>query len=118
MQPGTTAAARAVGVSGDAELFDGWVATLERVEVVLAQDALALLEAREPVCDPRKRSVALQRAQHLVRALDRRLQPGVGVEGDAGAHRCEIGLRDLRGASTEDDVDDLGRGQLTQDPSD
>src|SRR5829696_10562754 len=107
MQPGTTAAARAVGVSGDAELFDGWVATLERVEVVLAQDALALLEAREPVSDRRKRPVALQRAQHLLGALDRRLQRGVSVEGDAGAHRREIGSRHLRGAPAEDDVDDL-----------
>src|SRR5215203_7522703 len=101
MQPSTTVR-EAIGVSGHAELFDGWVATLERVEVVLAQDALALLEAREPVCDRRKRPVALQRAEHLVGALDRRLQRSVGVEGDAGAHRREIGPRHLRGAPAED----------------
>src|SRR5215212_3729428 len=95
MQPSTTAAARAIGVSCHAELLDGWVAALERVEVVLAQDALALLEAREPVCARRKRPVALQRAEHLVGALDRRLQRSVGVEGDAGAHRREIGPRHL-----------------------
>src|SRR5579885_336099 len=87
---------------------------LERIPLGLADEALALAEARKTARDGRERAVAVEHAQYFLHRQHRGLQRGVRVEHETEAHGGKLALRGDRRLAAHDHVGDLGHAEATR----
>src|SRR5215470_18373122 len=85
---------------------------LQRVERVLADEALALGEVDRERAGVADLTILAQRAERKLHAAQRRLQGKIGVEHAGEAKLLQLRVRQLRRAAAEHDVDDLRPRQL------
>src|SRR5215470_4028279 len=89
------------------------VLLLQRVERILADQALALGEIDRERIGIADLAVLAQHAERKLHAANRGLQRQVGVEHTGKAELFELRVRQLRRTAAEYDVDDLRPRQLT-----
>src|SRR5262247_3210379 len=85
---------------------------LQRVERVLADEALALGKVDRERVGVADLPVLAQRAERELHAAQRCLQREIGVEHAGETKLFQLRIRELGRAATEHDVDDLWPGQL------